>query len=57
MSLPPARSRPAFESFKFDQYDVVISVTSAEAKSIITGPKTLHLCYCLTPTRVSLKVA
>ena len=41
----------AFESFKFDQYDVVISVTSAEAKSIITGPKTLHLCYCLTPTR------
>jgi len=41
----------AFESFNFDQYDVVISVTSAEAKGIITKPSTLHICYLLTPTR------
>lgn len=41
----------AFESFSFSQYDLVISVNSAEAKGIITKPKTLHLCYCLTPTR------
>ena len=41
----------AFESFTFDGYDVVISITSAEAKSIITKPNVLHLCYCLTPTR------
>lgn len=41
----------AFEQFNFKQYDVVISVTSAEAKSILTIPQTLHLCYCLTPTR------
>ncbi len=41
----------AFESFNFDGYDVVISVTSEAAKGIITGPKTLHICYCLTPTR------
>ncbi|MBU0618855.1 glycosyltransferase [Patescibacteria group bacterium] len=41
----------AFESFNFDKYDVVISVTSAEAKAIITKPATLHICYCLTPTR------
>lgn len=41
----------AFESFNFDQFDVVVSVTSAEAKAIITKPETLHLCYCLTPTR------
>lgn len=41
----------AFESFTFDQFEVVISVTSAEAKSIITKPETLHVCYCLTPTR------
>jgi len=41
----------AFESFNFNNYDVVISVTSAEAKAIITQPNTLHLCYCLTPTR------
>ncbi|MCL5675836.1 MAG: glycosyltransferase [Patescibacteria group bacterium] len=41
----------AFESFNFDAFDVVISVTSAEAKGIITKPHTLHICYCLTPTR------
>lgn len=41
----------AFETFTFDEYDVVISVTSAEAKFVITKPHTLHICYCLTPTR------
>lgn len=41
----------AFESFSFDGYDVVISITSAEAKNIITKPGTVHICYCLTPTR------
>ena len=41
----------AFESFDFSGFDLVISVTSAEAKAIITKPQTLHLCYCLTPTR------
>lgn len=41
----------AFESFDFSKYEVVISVTSEAAKGIITGPKTLHICYCLTPTR------
>ncbi len=41
----------AFESFTFDEYDVVVSVTSAEAKNVITKPGTLHICYCLTPTR------
>jgi len=41
----------AFESFDFSGYDVVISVTSEFAKNIKTGPKTIHICYCLTPTR------
>ena len=41
----------AFESFVFDDYDLVISVTSEAAKGIITGPNTIHICYCLTPTR------
>lgn len=41
----------AFESFDFDQYDIVISVTSAEAKGVITKPHQLHLCYLLTPPR------
>jgi glycosyltransferase involved in cell wall biosynthesis len=41
----------AFESFSFDEYDIVISVSSEAAKGVITKPKTLHICYCLTPTR------
>ncbi len=41
----------AFESFDFSDYDLVISVTSSFAKSIITRPETLHICYLLTPTR------
>lgn len=41
----------AFESFDFSKYDLVISVSSEAAKGIITGPKTLHINYCLTPTR------
>ncbi|PIU33029.1 glycosyltransferase family 4 protein [Candidatus Shapirobacteria bacterium CG07_land_8_20_14_0_80_39_12] len=35
----------------FSDFDLVISITSAEAKGIITKPKTKHFCYCLTPTR------
>lgn len=41
----------AFESFNFDEYDLVISVTSEAAKGIITKPQTKHINYCLTPTR------
>lgn len=41
----------AFESFSFDEYDLVISVTSESAKGIIVKPPTKHICICLTPTR------
>lgn len=41
----------AFESLRFDEYDVIISITSAEAKGILTKPDQLHICYLLTPTR------
>jgi glycosyltransferase involved in cell wall biosynthesis len=41
----------AFEQFNFDNYDLVISVTSEAAKGIITKPHTRHICFCLTPTR------
>jgi glycosyltransferase involved in cell wall biosynthesis len=41
----------AFETFDFAGYDVVLSVTSSDAKSVITRPGTLHICYCLTPNR------
>ncbi len=35
----------AFESFKFDDFDLVISSTTRFAKSIITKPGTVHICY------------
>lgn len=41
----------AFESLDFSQYDLVISVTSSFAKSIITKPGTKHICILLSPTR------
>ena len=41
----------AFESFNFDGFDLVISVTSEAAKGVLTKPGTTHVCYCLTPTR------
>ncbi len=41
----------AFESMNFDEYDLVISVTSEAAKGVLTKGKTKHICYCLTPTR------
>lgn len=41
----------AFESFNFNKFDVVISSTTRFAKSIVTQPQTLHICYCNTPPR------
>lgn len=41
----------AFEGFDLSDYDVVISNSSAWCKGVMTGPTTLHLCYCLTPMR------
>ena len=38
-----------FEQFDFDEFDLVISVTSGPAKAVITKPETTHVCYCLTP--------
>lgn len=35
----------AFESFNFGKYDIVISSTTRFAKSIITKPSTIHICY------------
>lgn len=41
----------AFESFDLTEFDLVISIGSAECKGVITRAATLHLHYCLTPTR------
>lgn len=41
----------AFESFDLSAYDIIISITSAEAKGVLTKPGQLHICYMLTPPR------
>jgi len=41
----------AFENLDLKEFDVVISITSSDAKAVITKPSQLHICYCLTPTR------
>jgi len=41
----------AFESFELSGFDVVISNKSGFCHGIVTPPDTLHLCYCLSPTR------
>jgi glycosyltransferase involved in cell wall biosynthesis len=41
----------AFERFDLSSYDVVLSSSHAEAKGVMTGSETLHICYCHTPTR------
>lgn len=41
----------AMESIDLTNYDIVISSSSSVAKSVITGPDTLHICYCHTPMR------
>lgn len=39
-----------FSSLKFDDYDLVISSSGAEAKGIKTGPNALHVSYIHAPT-------
>ncbi|MBN1936442.1 MAG: glycosyltransferase [Anaerolineae bacterium] len=41
----------AFEGFDLSQYDIVLSNKSGFCHGVITSPETLHICYCLTPTR------
>jgi glycosyltransferase involved in cell wall biosynthesis len=41
----------AFESFDFSGYDLVLSNKSGFCHGVLTGPETLHICYCLTTTR------
>ena len=41
----------AFEQFDFSEFDLVLSNKSGFCHGIITPPQTLHIDYCLTPTR------
>ena len=39
-----------FSRLDLSEYDLVISSSGAEAKSVHTGPNTVHVCYCHAPT-------
>lgn len=41
----------AFEQLDLSAYEIIISVTSAEAKGVLTRRDQLHLCYLLSPPR------
>ena len=41
----------AIESLDFGKYDIVISDSHSFGKGIKIPKKTLHICYCYTPTR------
>lgn len=41
----------AFEATDLRGYDLVLSNKSAFCHGVITSPETVHICYCLTPTR------
>ena len=40
----------SFGRLDLSQYDLVISSSGAEAKGIKTGRRTIHICYCHSPT-------
>lgn len=41
----------AVEQFDLSRFDLVISSSSSVAKGVLTGTRTLHICYCHTPMR------
>ena len=47
--LPPLRAL-YFSWLNLSSYDVVISSSGAEAKGVKTGPETVHISYCHSPT-------
>jgi glycosyltransferase involved in cell wall biosynthesis len=40
----------SFSHLNLSDYDLVISSSGAEAKSVKTGKSTIHICYCHSPT-------
>lgn len=42
----------AFESFKFDGFDVVLSISARFAHAVVTKPDTVHICYMNSPGRM-----
>lgn len=50
-SLWPVLRAYAFRSLDLSEYDLIISSSSAEAKSVQKRPDARHICYCHTPIR------
>lgn len=42
----------AFESFKFDNFDIVLSISARFAHGVITKPGTIFVCYMNSPGRM-----
>lgn len=51
MSFLRTKMPQAIEEFNFNEYDLVISSSSAFAHGILTDTGTKHLCYCHSPMR------
>lgn len=49
--LFPVLRAHAFSHLNLDEYDIVISIASAEAKAVRVREGASHICYCHTPTR------
>lgn len=49
--LFPTFRANAFRALDLQEYDVIISAASAEAKAVQKRPGAIHICYCHTPTR------
>ena len=41
----------AIESFDLSQYDIILSFSSSVAKSVLTHPHQIHICYIHSPMR------
>ena len=42
----------AIESFDLSDFDIVVSSSVIFSKGLVLKPKTRHICYCYSPTRV-----
>lgn len=49
--LFPVLRAHAFRHLDLSEYDIVISIASAEAKAVRVRKGATHICYCHTPTR------
>ena len=49
--LFPVLRAHAFSHLDLDEYDIIISSSSAEAKAVRAREGATHICYCHTPTR------